>query len=99
MKQKDFFRIRQKETGLYFNGGRISPSFSTTGIRYEKAQPVTAALRYLELERIRALRVSSGYSDGYGEYWNNLARTLNPENLETVRFRETITEIETIPAR
>ena len=90
----NFFKIRQKNTGLFFIGG-ISTCFTENGERYHTKTPCTAALNRIERQRpneIRRLGTREERTrDGESEWWDATkprVDALHPDNLEIVEYQE-----------
>jgi|GEM_PF-6329192 len=99
----NFFKIRQKNTGLFFIGGS-GTGFNENGERYHTATPCTAALNRIERQRPRELEWlgtrAERASRGNAEWWDtNKARidNLHPDNLEVVEYQEV--EVRVVPRK
>lgn len=99
----NFFKVRQKNTGLFFIGG-AGTSFSNNGERYHTATPCTAALNRIELQRPRELEYLGPREpherDGEGKWWDErraVIDNLHPDNLEVVEYREV--EVRVVPRK
>lgn len=90
----NFFKIRQKNTGLFFVGGN-GTGFNENGERYHTKNPCTAALNRIERQRpamVAHLGVKRWTESAEMSEWWDGRKTevdnLHPDNLEIVEYQE-----------